>query len=176
MISQNIGSDASHLVQDIQHVEVSSHHHKTTWPHLGDCEGGRHSQKTMGYQVCRGWHWQCDMTTCCCSSFRYSHPMYSLFSYYCTISTKCLATVTCDGKCSVSLSSDLSRMCDMDKKCSVQHKFIWRCCQVSHCHPRLWRSKWRLTQYKPNMLLKEREKVLNHIYWMYYWTLGSTMT
>ena len=41
--------------------------------------------------------------------------MYSLFSYYCTISTKCLATVTRDGKCSVFLSSDLSRMCDMDK-------------------------------------------------------------
>jgi len=29
-----------------------------------------------------------------------------------------------DGKCSVFLSSDLSLMCDTDKKCSVQHKFI----------------------------------------------------
>jgi len=57
---------------------------------------------------------------------RYAQPKSVLCSHviYCSISIKCSATVTRDGKCSVFLSSDLSRMCDMDKKCSVQHKFI----------------------------------------------------
>ena len=51
MISQNIGSDASHLVQDIQHVEVSGRCRETTWPRLGDREGAQRSRNTMGYQV-----------------------------------------------------------------------------------------------------------------------------
>jgi hypothetical protein len=51
MISQNIGSDASHLVQDIRHVEVSGRRRKTTWPRLGDRKDARRSRNTMCYQV-----------------------------------------------------------------------------------------------------------------------------
>jgi len=89
-----------------------------------------------------------------------------LLYYFATISTKCSATVTRDGKCSVFLSSDLSRMCDMvhGQKVfsSAQIYSFWvmltgcwgRCCQVSHCHPRLWKLKQGKTdpiqtQYAP---------------------------
>ncbi|KAF9031627.1 hypothetical protein BDZ89DRAFT_1111710 [Hymenopellis radicata] len=48
---QNIGKDASALVQDVQKFTVSGRRRETTWAKKADRNSARYTANTMGYQV-----------------------------------------------------------------------------------------------------------------------------
>ncbi|KAJ7790885.1 hypothetical protein B0H14DRAFT_3568406 [Mycena olivaceomarginata] len=51
IVSRSIGGNVSQFVADIDRFERTSHAQDPTWARLGDKEGRRHMQNTMGYQV-----------------------------------------------------------------------------------------------------------------------------
>jgi hypothetical protein len=53
MASRNIGSDVSHLVQDIRRFETTGRIRDTTWGRAGDSLSIRRARNTMGYQLRR---------------------------------------------------------------------------------------------------------------------------
>jgi hypothetical protein len=51
IVSRGIGGDVSQFMADIDRFERTSHARDLTWARLGDKEGRRRMQNTMGYQV-----------------------------------------------------------------------------------------------------------------------------